>query len=62
MLAQFGSPNPSSRIHTRPVPAAVVTNHSLRTNCLGGTPLEMSMRNRPAVGPITAIAIAPRIG
>jgi LuxR family transcriptional regulator, maltose regulon positive regulatory protein len=46
--------------YTRPVSAAIVTNHSPRMNCLGGTPLETSMYQRPAVGPPPPVP-APRV-
>ena len=37
---------------------AVPTNHSPRMNCLADFPAVTSIRNRPAVGPITPMAIA----
>jgi hypothetical protein len=51
-----------TRIQTSPVRAAMETNHSPRMNCLGVTPLETSMYQRPAVGPTTASRTHPRIG
>src|SRR5215469_18822188 len=56
------SPAASQITQTRPVSAAIVTNHSPRMNCLGGTPLLTSMYHRPAVGPITASASTPSTG
>ena len=44
----------SHSTHTIPVSSAIVTNHSPRMNCLGGTPLVTSTYQRPAVGPTTA--------
>ena len=56
---QVFSPAASQIIHIRPVSAAIVTNHSPRMNCLGGTLLLTSMYHRPAVGPITARPSTP---
>jgi hypothetical protein len=40
---QVLSPAQAQRTRTTPVSSAMLTNHSPRTNCLGGTPLVRSM-------------------
>src|SRR6516162_10970650 len=59
---QLLSPAASQITQIRPVNAAIVTNHSPRMNCLGGTPLLTSLYHRPAVGPMTASARTARMG
>src|SRR5215469_17173456 len=60
--AQVGSPAPAQMTQTTPVSRAMVTNHSPRMNCLGGTPQDTSTYHRPAVGAITDRASTPRTG